>query len=162
LLTFTSVYFFESRLFKGFRPIQTKKIPGLPSQVVPSYLKPISATFVFSLFGACQGAGPTWRVVNGIAQLSAFTKKKSQLFCWPRFRPVDERASGRPKNGLGLAAGRDEARRMTCARRDGSLEKPVAIGEQDDDIGPMAASVPKTDSRFKLSFVVQSPCLLVA
>jgi hypothetical protein len=41
LLSFTSVYFSESGLFKGLRPIQIKKIPAPVSGCVPNVLERI-------------------------------------------------------------------------------------------------------------------------
>ena len=75
LLTFTSVYFFESRLFKGLRPIQTKKFRPL-SQVVAEPSEVHWSDDCFLLFGR---PGVESDLPNGIARLSAFAKKNRQF-----------------------------------------------------------------------------------
>jgi hypothetical protein len=70
------VFIFQIEPFQRVTADSNKKNSGRHLRLCASCLKSISATFVFSSFGACQGAGPTWRVVNSIAQLSAFAKKK--------------------------------------------------------------------------------------
>jgi hypothetical protein len=77
------VFIFQIEPFQRVTADSNKKNSGRHLRLCASCLKSISATFVFSLFGACQDAGPTWRVVNGIAQISAFAKKKARLSVGP-------------------------------------------------------------------------------
>jgi hypothetical protein len=48
LLSFASVYFFESGLFNGLQPIQIKKFPSVLRLATPVVLKDISGGMSFS------------------------------------------------------------------------------------------------------------------
>jgi hypothetical protein len=73
MLAFTSVYFFETRLFKGLQPIQTKKILSpLRTPADPSEMR-----FRLHLSCRCISDHPfnLGHLYKDIAQASAFLKK---------------------------------------------------------------------------------------
>jgi hypothetical protein len=78
LLAFTSVYFSESGLFNGLRPVGVKKFPS----AISGCARRSEVNFgdvCFLIVGSLSTAGLDPATANGIAQISAFAKKMREL-----------------------------------------------------------------------------------
>jgi hypothetical protein len=105
LLAFTSVYFSESGLFNGLRPIQIKKFPSAISGCARRF--EVNFGDVCSLLvGSLSTAGFDPATTNSIAHISIFAKDMRWLSVDLHSVPKKARAEGicAIKVGPGLAA----------------------------------------------------------
>jgi hypothetical protein len=75
LLSFASVYFFESGLFNGLQPIQIKKFPAVLRLAASGCAQGHFRRHVLHFLAAHRGATSIWRVGKLIAQILDSGKK---------------------------------------------------------------------------------------